>query len=368
MTLIPVSRISWVGVRSEAFGAGRWIGQRSSTCTSGPLSIASPSRLKMRPRVASPTGTVIGPPVSTTRSPRWTPSVASIATARTRSSPRCCCTSQTSCVASPSPSPAVSIVTAEKISGSWSGKAASITTPVTCSTRPTLLPFAPLLSAMASFSRLQIEGSLHLSSLSERLGAADDLQDLLRDFRLTRPIHLQGQVADHRLRVLGGVAHRGHPRAQLRGRRLQQRPVDRDRHVLGNQPSKQLLGIGLVEPLRAALGFLRLRFLLFGGSLLLGSLAHHLRLLQRQQRLPPHVLRQRRDEAVVDQLDPVEVLVDVAGGHLLADLAGVGKRRAVGEADVGGGDVLLAEGQCRDALAADDGERGLGAFLADLRP
>ena len=50
----------------------------------------------MRPRVASPTGTVIGPPVSVTTAPRWMPSVASIATARTRSSPRCCCTSQTS--------------------------------------------------------------------------------------------------------------------------------------------------------------------------------------------------------------------------------------------------------------------------------
>ena len=35
MTLIPVSRISWVGARSEAFGAGRWIGQRSSALTSG---------------------------------------------------------------------------------------------------------------------------------------------------------------------------------------------------------------------------------------------------------------------------------------------------------------------------------------------
>ena len=31
MTLIPVSRTSWVGVRSEAFGAGRWIGQRSTS-------------------------------------------------------------------------------------------------------------------------------------------------------------------------------------------------------------------------------------------------------------------------------------------------------------------------------------------------
>ena len=59
-----------------------------------PRSIGSPSRLKMRPSVTSPTGTVIGPPVSTTSMPRARPSVVSIATARTRSSPRCCCTSQ----------------------------------------------------------------------------------------------------------------------------------------------------------------------------------------------------------------------------------------------------------------------------------
>ena len=79
-----------------------------------PLSIGSPSRLKIRPRVASPTGTVIGPPVSITSSPRCRPSVASIATARTRSSPRCCCTSQTSSVASPSLVAArISIFTAE---------------------------------------------------------------------------------------------------------------------------------------------------------------------------------------------------------------------------------------------------------------
>jgi hypothetical protein len=114
MTLIPVSRISWVGVRSEAFGAGRWIGQRStSSGSASPLSIGSPSRLKMRPRVTSPTGTVIGPPVSMTLSPRWTPSVASMATARRRSSPRCCCTSQTRRVFSPSSLPRLSITIAE---------------------------------------------------------------------------------------------------------------------------------------------------------------------------------------------------------------------------------------------------------------
>ena len=57
-------------------------------------SIVSPSRLKIRPSVSSPTGTVIGPPVSITSVPRARPSVVSMATARTRSSPRCCCTSQ----------------------------------------------------------------------------------------------------------------------------------------------------------------------------------------------------------------------------------------------------------------------------------
>ena len=73
-----------------------------------------------------------------------------------------------------------------------------------------------------------------------------------------------------------------------------------------------------------------------GGRLLLvDPLADHLRLLHRQQGLAPDVLGQRRDVAVVDQLDPVELAVDVARGQLLADLAGVGEGGPVGEADVG---------------------------------
>ena len=79
-TLMPVSKISLVGVRSSTSGAGRWIGHRSSVSTSPPSSITSPSRLKIRPSVFSPTGTVIGPPVSRTSVPRLRPSVASMAT------------------------------------------------------------------------------------------------------------------------------------------------------------------------------------------------------------------------------------------------------------------------------------------------
>ncbi len=102
MTLMPVSKISMRGTRSSNFGASRWIGQRSFALTSSGLpSITSPSTLKMRPSVASPTGTEIGAPVSLTSAPRASPSVESIATARTRSFPRCCCTSAIRSVCSP---------------------------------------------------------------------------------------------------------------------------------------------------------------------------------------------------------------------------------------------------------------------------
>ncbi len=66
MTLMPVSKISAVGVRSSNSGGSRWIGQRAASATAPAsfLSIGSPSTLKMRPSVASPTGTLIGAPVS----------------------------------------------------------------------------------------------------------------------------------------------------------------------------------------------------------------------------------------------------------------------------------------------------------------
>ncbi len=95
---MPVSKISAVGDRSSNAGALRWISHRCSACTGSPSSIGSPSTLKIRPSVSSPTGTLIGAPVSTTSSPRARPSVASIAIARTWLSPRCCCTSATSLV------------------------------------------------------------------------------------------------------------------------------------------------------------------------------------------------------------------------------------------------------------------------------
>ena len=94
ITLMPVSKISTFEERSLKSGGSRWIGQRSLPAGGDSLpSTGSPSTFQTRPSVTSPTGTEIGAPVSTTAVPRAMPSVASMATARTRSSPRCCCTS-----------------------------------------------------------------------------------------------------------------------------------------------------------------------------------------------------------------------------------------------------------------------------------
>jgi hypothetical protein len=70
-------------------GEARWIGSLCFAFT-GPLpSIVSPTRLKMRPRHSSPTGTVIGAPVSVAGMPRTSPSVESMAMQRTTLSPTC---------------------------------------------------------------------------------------------------------------------------------------------------------------------------------------------------------------------------------------------------------------------------------------
>ena len=67
-----------------------------------PGSRHSPVTLKTWPLVTSPTGTVIGPPVSRTSAPRTRPSVGCREIARTMSSPRCCATSRVIvCVSSP---------------------------------------------------------------------------------------------------------------------------------------------------------------------------------------------------------------------------------------------------------------------------
>ena len=96
-----------------------------------------PSTLNTRPRVASPTGTLIGAPVSSASMPRVKPSVELIAIQRVTLSPKCCITSTTKSISMSPDLPL--IVTAFKISGKDSaGNSISTTGPITC----TILPFA----------------------------------------------------------------------------------------------------------------------------------------------------------------------------------------------------------------------------------
>ena len=64
---MPVSKISTFGVRSANAGGSRWIDQRSASAGGASFSsTGSPRTFHTRPSVTSPTGTEIGPPVSTT--------------------------------------------------------------------------------------------------------------------------------------------------------------------------------------------------------------------------------------------------------------------------------------------------------------
>src|SRR4030081_2397714 len=64
MTLMPVSNISAVGVRSSRLGASWWMLRRcTSAGRSAPRSIGSPSGVESRPSSGSPTGTQHGAPL-----------------------------------------------------------------------------------------------------------------------------------------------------------------------------------------------------------------------------------------------------------------------------------------------------------------
>src|SRR3954469_25353147 len=133
--------------------------------------------------------------------------------------------------------------------GSLSGKTASMTTPWISSIRPTFLVVVSAPAGrsvvLASMVLVLLE-KIREVGLGQRLGATDDFHDLLRDLRLAGAVHLQREVVDDDRRVLGGVAHRGHAGAVLGGGALQQRAVDRDLDVVGDEALEDRGGIGLV--------------------------------------------------------------------------------------------------------------------------
>src|SRR4051794_5506151 len=246
MTLMPVSNICVLDSSWSKAGGRRWIGQRSVISSFSPSARlrTSPMTLKTRPLVTSPTGTLMGAPVSCTWAPRTRPSVGLRAIARTIESPRCCATSSViSRRPPPSPSPwpdrSICVLSALYISGIWSaGNSMSTTGPITRATRPTPGPAACSIETSLAVAVICLSlrscGAVPrwvCGSGGEGVGARHDLADLLGDLGLAG---LVGQARVHAHQVLGvlrGGVHRALAGGQLGRRRLQQAAVDPAAHV-----------------------------------------------------------------------------------------------------------------------------------------
>src|SRR4051794_30056523 len=186
-------------------------------------------------------------PVSRTSAPRTRPSVGAIEMARTTLSPRCWATSRVSVL--PRSARVTSTFSALNRSGIASrGNSTSTTGPVTRTTRPVpvvswvvgrssvtvicaaLLPSGsvvlrlecpPVVAAGAattggwSVGAARPATSVVTAGRDERVGAADDLADLLGDLRLTGLVRLPGQVLGQLLGVVRGRLHRPPPRRGL---------------------------------------------------------------------------------------------------------------------------------------------------------
>src|ERR1700726_2591633 len=152
----------------------------------GPASsTGSPMTFMVRPSVPAPTGTSIGSPVSVTSWPRTKPSVASIAIVRTVDSPRCWATSSTRRLLP-------FLVSNElRIAGRWPSNCTSTTAPITWVTRPVWL------AAVAIQLSPSIRILSRVQSALNRLGAGDDLDQLLGNHRLTGAVIDQCLLADH---------------------------------------------------------------------------------------------------------------------------------------------------------------------------
>ena len=138
---MPVKRTSCEVVRSSNLGGSRWMGRVLWRSSSSIPSMASPVTFITRPRIWAPTGIEMGRKVFSTSSPRLRPSVESIATQRTVSSPMCCCTSRMILLPS-----GLRTERASSIRGSSSSalradmlKCTSTTGPTTCEMCPTAL-------------------------------------------------------------------------------------------------------------------------------------------------------------------------------------------------------------------------------------
>src|SRR6266536_3360702 len=201
----------------------------------------------MRPSVPSPTGTLIGAPLSLTSWPRTRPSEVSIAMVRTVDSPRCCATSSTRRL------PLLVVSSAFRIAGRWPSNCTSTTAPMTWVIFPVALAMWSSLPFRVSSRRFP-EQRHRLECFSAR----DDLDQFLGDHRLARAIVDQRLLADHVAGIARRVVHRAHLGAVERRVVLEQRAEDLHREIGRQQLGENLvfLRLVLVERRRARRLFL----------------------------------------------------------------------------------------------------------------
>src|SRR5699024_8721987 len=244
--LIPVSNI-WVLDSSWSNGGGsRWIGQRSVTSRVSPSGrfSASPMTLNTLPLVMSPTGTVIGAPVSVTLPPRTRPSVGFSAIARTRLSPRCWATSRVISLLSPASSTVV--FSALYISGMASGgNSMSMTGPMTRAIRPT--PGSPASAAGVSDAVvvMSILRCGWCSAGGQGVGTRDGRAGLRGDLGVPGLVGEPGVVADDVLGVVDCSVHGALRGGELGRGGLQQRVEHPGADVARQQCVQHPFGGGL---------------------------------------------------------------------------------------------------------------------------
>src|SRR5579863_8888048 len=197
----------------------------------GPASsTGSPMTLMMRPSVPTPTGTMIGAPVSATSWPRTRPSVVSMAMVRTVDSPRCCATSSTRRL------PPFLVSSELRIAGRWPSNWTSTTAPMTWVTRPIWL------AAVAIDCLLRSE----FRSRSDCFRTGDDFDEFLGDQGLTGAVVDQRLLADHVAGVAGRIVHRAHLRAIERSIVFQKRAEDLNGEVARQEPRQNLVFFRLI--------------------------------------------------------------------------------------------------------------------------
>src|SRR5580765_4649016 len=189
----------------------------------------------------------------------------------------------------------------------------------------------------------------------EGVRPADDFEDLLGDFGLPGPVHGQGQVVNQLPGVLRGVPHRRHPGAVLGGGRFQQGAVQLGLYVHREQPLEDLLRLRLEDEVAAR-----------GVLLTLRVVRRQEVLRQREELLDRHPLNQRRFERVVDDDDPVDLLVRVELGDPVRDRLRIRVTGLVGEAGELPGELEAPEAQGADSAPPDADPADLLALAPKL--